>query len=212
MVLPLAISLVLASGCGARSRTFADPEDDGNTDGGPSDDDGSSVPVEADGCPPYPSGPYGWAVGDVVEDFSLPGNDAADGIWSMGDFCDATVGPDRSTVLVLLLVALDSSVMGAPSYALAVDNLQKWQKEYASRGLVVLLVALMETMDVAAWVDGIGYTDRWAADQIFMTGRFFSGPTVGVPAAVVIDLETMRIAEVQEGWEDDEGIFGRFLR
>lgn len=213
--------IVLAVGCGARSTREIRPEAGSAFDAGASGDGG--VPDGRSGdwhpsvlptCPSYPGGPYGWREGETASDLSLPGNDPGDGTWSMGDFwCAANVDRLRPTVLVLILPHSETSGPGSRFWWS--HTLEEWEDAYADRGLAGLLVSIYDSKDGARsyWDGEPGYSLRWAADPTFATARFFDGPTVGLPAFVVIDLATMEIAEIRQGSTgSDEDLFLRFLR
>jgi hypothetical protein len=87
-----------AAGClqTAGGGGFDDDDLVGGADADTDADDVGDADADADGagdadvdtgtaCPAYPSGPYGLRQGQVVQDFSLPGNDT-DAEWTMTDF------------------------------------------------------------------------------------------------------------------------------
>ncbi len=89
-----------------------------------------------------------------------------------------------------------------------------WEQTYAERGLVPWAISIGDTYEGAQtyWEVWQGHTHAWAADQLFSTGQFFPGPMVGTPAFILIDLCTMEILHIQEGYSNqEESLFEPFL-
>jgi hypothetical protein len=99
--------------------------------------------------------------------------------------------------------------------AQAGPELEPWHQEYAERGLVAFGVSIYESPEQARayWEDEVQHTHPWAADAAFQTSMFATGQTIGTPAYLFVDLETMRIVNWQEGYSGaEETIFTPYLR
>jgi len=78
-----------------------DADSDADTDSGTGSDTGSEVV-----CPPYPEGAMGFEVGQIVQNFTLPG-DGPEDLWSMEDFwCMAHQEENPATVLLINIHSL----------------------------------------------------------------------------------------------------------
>jgi len=94
--------------------------------------------------------------------------------------------------------------------AQAGPELPVWWETYREDGIVPFGVSIQDTIDGAReyWEGTLGVTDMpWAADQMFSTGQFFPGPMVGTPAYIFINLDTMIIENIQEGFSGSEESF-----
>ena len=97
--------------------------------------------------------------------------------------------------------------------AQAGPELPTWWDQYSDQGLFPYGVSIMESYDGAQayWEGTLGVPSGdpgtvlpWAGDQTFSTGQFFPGPTVGTPAYIFVDLTTMEIINIQEGYSGSE--------
>ena len=71
--------------------TDADADADSDSDTGPGDE-----------CPAYPDDANGWRQGEILSNFSMPGNDPDDETWTAEDFwCQAHRAENPATVLVI---------------------------------------------------------------------------------------------------------------
>jgi hypothetical protein len=200
----VAICLTL---CGCYSLETVPPPPPLHGDGMPTDpiiDGYVAIP-----CPAYPSDGLGWREGDVATDWSLPGNGPGDE-WALHDFWCMATG-EGATVAVLVVHSMTDGI----SMGQVGPELEEWQDTYASRGLVVVGVTILVSFETARayWEETLGHTHPWMADEAFTVGRFFPGPMLGTPAYVVLDLSTMEIAHVQEGFNnEEEQLFEPYLR
>ena len=88
-----------------------------------------------------------------------------------------------------------------------------WQDTYGEDGLIAMGISIQESLAVAAEYWDQYPHEYYMADQSFSTGQFFPGPMVGTPAYIVVDLSTMQIINIQEGYSGaEEGLFTPYLR
>ncbi len=177
---------------------------------------GERVAGDGEGFPqPYPEGPYGWRVGDIVADFSFPGGAADEGIESeigLGDFWRMAHRLERPRTI--LIINLHGMTCGM-SMAQAGPELEVWQEQYSDRGLVPWGVSIDDDYEGARdyWEVSRGVRHPWAAAYYWSTvSQFFTGPMYGTPSYIVIDLCTMEILHIQEGFSgSEEELFEPYL-
>ncbi len=213
--------LALVSGCGARSRHPGGADGDPDADSDADSDVDSDVDSDADsdtgsdtgGCPPYPDGEYGFQVGDVVQSFTLPGENAGereaevglDDFWCLGHAAEAP-----ATVLVVPICAW----FGGICVSVVDPEAQSWHEEYGPRGLAVWELWLgTDFAETQANEVEDAHTHPWGVDEGFYLGSFFSGPSMGKPAYLLVDLADMTLVTTQEGFSGvEESLFEPYLR
>lgn len=175
---------------------------DSGTPSGPTD---SGSPPVADTSPPppptgYPSGPYGWSVGNVFPNVTLHGYVGGSGAWTtitMQSYYD----PDGTRHVNALMIDVSASWCGACRSE--AGDLPGLSKTYAPRG-GRFLTALIE--DVSSSPAGQPAVDDWQAsfhlpfDVAADPSRALLAPGgVGLPHNYLIDTRTMTVVKVWEG-------------
>ncbi|MBI5489943.1 MAG: redoxin domain-containing protein [Deltaproteobacteria bacterium] len=176
----------------------ADPDAEPEADAG--DDDGGTVDERG----PYPPGPYGLDVGDVMKNYSF--------LTSSGRISLQDVRLDRAhTILFVYLGSASCAYCSTET-----PELNVLYTDWEPRGLEILGVLADDDLGPPTGAsadeyfrDGYGAeypygANEWAAGTL-MSDLFPDG-NVGLPENFILDLDTMRIRERMDGYPDSGGL------
>lgn len=143
----------------------------------------------------YPSGPYGTAIGDTIED--LPMIDSDGSPLSLGDF----YADEANKVLIIY-----NTVAYCQSCAAKTAELTALNNEYGSRGLMPVVPLYENTQylpaeadDAAQYKTRLGLQFPVTADGPGVFHRYFS--ELAYPMVMIIDVETMTILYKETSWQ-----------
>jgi hypothetical protein len=168
----------------------------------PPDDDTGVAPPDPTPAPlTYPSGPYGFAVGQVFPNRTLQAmHGGSYSSMSMLDLYD----PDGSRGINGIY--LDAAAEWCTACRAEAPMLQTmWTSRYQSRGARIVTALLQNASSgpadeatVQRWISAFGITYDVAADPTYSTIAA-TGGTVPIPYGYVIDPRTMRVQSIMEG-------------